>query len=96
MQFLKMCYNLAMISPDEIKNLASLARIDLSAAEAEKLPRDLDAILAYVGELKTVPGAISGEPIVGENYNRLRPDENPDTEPSDLLGGDYLKVKKIL
>jgi aspartyl/glutamyl-tRNA(Asn/Gln) amidotransferase C subunit len=85
-----------MISPEEVKNLAALARLDLSAAEVEKLPHDLDAILAYVGELKGVPGTMSDEPILGDNYNRMRSDENPDTELSDLLGKDYLKVKKIL
>ncbi len=85
-----------MISPEDVKNLASLARLDLSEAELAKLPHDLDAILAYVGELKSVPGTADTEQVVGENYNRLRPDENPDAGPSTMLGGDYVKVKKIL
>lgn len=82
-----------MISPEEVKNLASLARLDLSEAEVAKLPHDLDAILAYVGELKSVPGVAETEQVVGENYNRLREDVNP--EPS-RESGDFVRVKKIL
>lgn len=82
-----------MISPEEVKNLAGLARLRLSEAEIAKLPQDLDAILAYVGELKAVTGTVETEQVLGENYNRLREDINP--LPS-RDSGDYVRVKKIL
>ena len=83
-----------MISPEEVKNLASLARLDLSPAEIEKLPHDLDAVLAYVGELKGVNASVEATASqVGKNYNRLREDANPDPSRE---SGDYVRVKKIL
>lgn len=44
-----------MISSDDIKHLAKLARIDITPAEGEGLRTDLDRILAYVSELSAVP-----------------------------------------
>lgn len=44
-----------MITSEDIKRLAALARIGISAEEAESLRADLDRILAYVSELSSVP-----------------------------------------
>ena len=43
-----------MISKDDIKKLAELARIHLTAGEEEKLEKDLSNILGYVEKLKEV------------------------------------------
>lgn len=91
-----------MISNDEVKNLANLARVALSAEEEMKLAGELGQILDYVGELKLAPRSSESEVgKVGENYNRLREDDNAEMSLSDeertkLLGGEFLKVKKIL
>ena len=47
-------YNSAMLSKDEVKKIASLARIELSESEVEKFQKDLSAVLDYVDELKKV------------------------------------------
>lgn len=91
-----------MISNDEVKNLANLARVALSAEEETKLAGELGQILDYVGELKNAnAGGENLEKAVGENYNKLREDGNADMSLSDeerekLLGGKFLQVKKIL
>ncbi|MDP3784964.1 MAG: Asp-tRNA(Asn)/Glu-tRNA(Gln) amidotransferase subunit GatC [bacterium] len=43
-----------MISREDIKKLAELARIRLTEAEEKKLEKDLQKILAYVEKLKEV------------------------------------------
>ncbi len=45
-----------MITTDDIKNLAHLARIEVAESEGEKLAKDMDEILAYVGEISAVVG----------------------------------------
>jgi aspartyl-tRNA(Asn)/glutamyl-tRNA(Gln) amidotransferase subunit C len=44
-----------MLSADEVKNIAELARIGLSDDEVEKYRKDLSAILDFFRELETVP-----------------------------------------
>ncbi len=43
-----------MLSTEEVKKTAFLARIELSDLEVEKFQKDLSAVLAYVEELKQV------------------------------------------
>lgn len=43
-----------MLSKEEVKKLALLARIALSDAEVEKYQKDLSTVLDYVDELKKV------------------------------------------
>ncbi len=43
-----------MISKEEVKHIAQLARIKLSADQIEKYQRELSAILDFVGELSKV------------------------------------------
>lgn len=95
-----------MVSREEIEKLASLARIEISEKEAEKLSGEIDAILGYVnlvGQIHPDPKA-SG---LGQNseINVLREDENPTESESfnkELIAEfpkaekNYLKVKKIL
>lgn len=44
-----------MISLEDIRNLAGLARLKLSAAEEESLQKDISNILDYVGQVSSVP-----------------------------------------
>ncbi|MCC6290813.1 aspartyl/glutamyl-tRNA amidotransferase subunit C [Candidatus Nomurabacteria bacterium] len=80
-----------MITNDEVRNLANLARIGLTPEEETKLTSELGQILNYVGEL----GAAVGETVndLGENKNNLREDGEP--LPA-LEKGEFVKVKKIL
>lgn len=43
-----------MLSTEEVKKVAQLARIELSDTEVEKFQQDLSSILDYVEELKAV------------------------------------------
>lgn len=78
---------LTMISTEEIKKLAELARIDVEPEEQQKLASEMDAILEYVGQIKSVTEGEStgvpstdqgeGDTIVRGEVNVMREDENP-------------------
>lgn len=82
-----------MISTEEIKKLADLARIRISEAETKKLQDDLGKILDYVSELKKAPTADKIFQATGENMNQWRDDDEP--EPAEESSG-FIRVKKIL
>ncbi len=97
-----------MLERKDIDNLANLARIALSESEKDKLQKDMESILGYVGELQNAPSyaeASEGKP--GNHYlrNVMREDEEPfvagvNTEiilsQAPKRKGDYYVVKKIL
>ena len=91
------------ITSKDIKNLASLARIEISEEEAERLTPEIDSILGYVGQIKNVVGNIKKE--VPKLHNVMREDVSTNTSrqyTDNILNdapdreGDYIKVKKIL
>lgn len=63
------------ISPEELRHLARLARLDVSDAEAEQLRDDLTRILAYVAQLDACH-TDDAEPMthVLDLHNVTRPD----------------------
>ena len=76
-----------MITIEEVKKLANLARLEIkpaeadpsrlgSQSEAEKLRGDLNRILDYVGQIKEAKSQ-KAKGKMGEVVNRLREDENP-------------------
>ena len=94
-----------MISKEDIKKLADLARIKISETEAESLTGEMDAILDYVGQVQSVTGKDLSGVDVGIQRNVLREDSEPNqpgTYSKELIAefpekeNDYLKVKKIL
>jgi aspartyl-tRNA(Asn)/glutamyl-tRNA(Gln) amidotransferase subunit C len=44
----------AKITPQEVEHVARLARLELSAAEKERMGRELDGILTYIDKLRAV------------------------------------------
>lgn len=92
-----------MISKDDIKKLASLARIEVEEEEMASMAGDIDGILAYVSEIKN---ALSKEDVVPQyvTKNVLREDvlgaQKTDSEilikSAPESDGRYIKVKKIL
>ncbi len=66
-----------MISREEVRHLASLSRIELTAAEEEKLRHDLGAMLDHFEELKEV-NTDNVEPLAGGSIlaNQFRNDED--------------------
>lgn len=91
---------------DKVLKLAQLARIDMEENEAETLSREFDAILKYVGEVKSIPS--NSKDLKKEDFalkNVMREDGEPHESgiyTESILNqapqreGDYLKVKKIL
>lgn len=92
-----------MVNKEEIKNLANLARIEITDSEALSLTLELDSILDYVGQIKNAStGEVLNAPVL-KNVMRDDIPTNKDNEyTEDILNnapsreGSYLKVKKIL
>lgn len=96
-----------MISKEEIKKLADLARIEVGEDEAESLGKEMDAILEYVGQVSNVAsqGLAMRDEFENQIQNVMRDDVNPTesgTYSAELIAefpeseNNYLKVKKIL
>jgi len=95
------------ISKEEIKKLADLARIEINDWEQEKLAGEMDAVLDYVGQIKSVTGteAEDKNTKIEELHNVMREDIEPNKSgvfTDDVVRefpnkeNNYLKVKKIL
>ncbi len=92
-----------MITKEDIKNLADLARIEIGDAEAEGLTTQIDSILGYVGQIKD--STLDLDRVIPKLRNVMREDEitnEPDQYTEKLLknaparDGRLLQVKKIL
>lgn len=92
------------ITLEEVKKLASLARLKVSEEEAEKLQTELGAILNYVGQINTLLTDTNISPEFAVS-NVFREDENAassddvrnlliENAPDSQDG--YIKVKKIM
>lgn len=94
---------MSIITKEEVKHIAALARIELSEAELEKLGADLNKVLGYIEILKTVDTE-GVEPLaqVTGLENVLRADiAKPDEAASEIIKnapastGRFIKVKKV-
>lgn len=92
-----------MVDKEEIKNLANLARIEITDSEADSLTLELDSILDYVGQIKNAFTTADLETPAIKNVLREDLPTNSDFEyTEDILKnapareGNYLRVKKIL
>ena len=93
-----------MISKENIRHLAKLARISLDAKEEETIAEDIESILVYVDKLKSVD-VVSVKPTTHaeEALNGVRLDAQiSEPENVDLLRSQfpktrdgYLKVKNV-
>jgi len=64
-----------MISKEEVKHIAKLARLELSGKEVEKMQRDLSAILDYFELLKSASAPSRQDFGETRKANVLRGDE---------------------
>lgn len=94
-----------MITPKELDNLATLARIKLTEENMSSLIKEFDSILGYVDQLKKVNVSLDSEGRVGAVKNVTRPDVVQSTSSSDREGllneapdreGDFIAVKKMI
>jgi aspartyl-tRNA(Asn)/glutamyl-tRNA(Gln) amidotransferase subunit C len=95
-----------MISKEEIKNLAELARLEISEEETTGLQKDISNILDYVGQVAAV--AAEGGPVIPLHRNVMREDRPRETggilaDKEEALRaafpkreGDYNVVRKII
>ena len=75
-----------MLSLEEIRRLARLARIELAAAEAEALGRDMNDILAMVEQMSAVDtGGVEPMAHPQEMAQRLRGDRVTETDRRELF-----------
>jgi len=93
-----------MISKEEVKHIAKLARLELTEKEIEKMQKDMSAILDYFDLLKKArpEGTRLARPK-GEAAPNLRKDEVRRGDLADEIieaapdkKDDYIKVKAIL
>jgi len=79
---------MADLSPDDVRHIAKLARLNLSDAEVEKFSKELSSILEYVEKLQEVDteGVEPTAQVTGL-HNSFREDviHESDTTPDELL-----------
>lgn len=94
-----------MITTQDIEKLAQLARIKIDDAEKQSLTTEIDAILAYVDQIKKATVDMDYTPAAGAVHNITRTDVSRTISPEDrerILDeapdreGDFVAVKKIL
>ncbi|MEI8249434.1 MAG: Asp-tRNA(Asn)/Glu-tRNA(Gln) amidotransferase subunit GatC [Candidatus Taylorbacteria bacterium] len=94
-----------MITPEEIKHLATLSRIKITDEDMVSLVKEFDGILGYIDQLKKVDVSTDTEGRVGAVKNVTRDDTARTISASDreaLLNeapdreGDFIAVKKII
>ena len=93
---------------EEVRKLATLARIDMSEEEMNEVAKDFDSILAYVGQVQEVSGEASENKKSKEDYfmrNVMREDAvtNNGRENTDKILANapevedgFIKVRKIM
>jgi aspartyl-tRNA(Asn)/glutamyl-tRNA(Gln) amidotransferase subunit C len=94
-----------MISLEDIRTLAQLARLKLSPTEEESLQKDISGILDYVGQVASVGSASEAEiqPLVRNVMREDVPYESAPLGKRDALvaafpkrRGDFNEVRKII
>jgi aspartyl-tRNA(Asn)/glutamyl-tRNA(Gln) amidotransferase subunit C len=93
-----------LLSPEEVKKIASLCRIELTEAEVRKFQRELSQVLGYVEELNQVntEGVEAISQVTGlENVFRHDRAEQSELQEKIIANfpdrkDNYLKIKNIL
>ena len=92
-------------SPEDVRRLASLSRIEIPEADLSRFAEEFDAILAYVGKLDELTLPDASERVLPTVRNVLREDGEPHApgiytekivEQFPERDGNYLSVKQIL
>lgn len=94
------------MNQEEVKNLAKLARIQISPSEIESFTTEISAVLEYVSTIQDIVGEEADlKPVIGVRNNIFRKDvvtNEKDEYTEDLLAempkteGRFMVVKKIL
>jgi len=89
---------------DEIKNIAKLARLEITNDEAEKFAHELSVVVNYFGKLSQLNTTqVDLNAAVGESAKRIREDEAMTPKDQEkildnapLREDRYIKVKSVL
>ncbi|MEK7643654.1 MAG: Asp-tRNA(Asn)/Glu-tRNA(Gln) amidotransferase subunit GatC [Patescibacteria group bacterium] len=94
-----------MITPEDVKRLFELAKIEVTEEELARFPKEIDAILEYIRKLQSAPlGEVSPTISFAPEDRALRVDANSveNAKRTDALRDafpesfeHYLKVKKV-
>jgi aspartyl-tRNA(Asn)/glutamyl-tRNA(Gln) amidotransferase subunit C len=92
------------ISLQDVEHVARLARLELSAAEKERMRRELDGILSYIDKLRAVDtSGVEPTSHAVPVTNVMRDDtERPSLPPEDMLAsapdrhGELFRVPRII
>ena len=89
------------VSPQEVRHIAQLARLELTDDEVERFRRELSTILAYVEKLEELEAGSAAEPR--EPDQPLRddalaewPDVLPLHEAAPDFGGGFFRVPRVI
>ncbi len=96
-----------MVTPEDIKHLGDLSRVEVTDEEAKSIAEKIDSILLYVGQIKNAvsEGGLGDQSELPLLHNVMRDDvvtHEPRQYTEAVLSnaparqGDYVKVKKIL
>ncbi len=95
-----------MATAEDIVKLAALSRLRVPEADLPQMTRELDAILAYVGQLESLDLSSGGDvSVLSEVKNVMRTDDHPHeggiftqvlAEQFPEREGDALVVKQII
>jgi len=94
-----------MVTPEEVKKLAALARISVSDEELPKFVKEFEGILAYVGQLEKLDIDVKAGAATPALRNVFREDGDPHkkgewteklAEQFPAREGDALSVKQII
>ncbi len=92
------------ITPEDVRHVARLARLELSEAELERMRVEMDAILAYMDKLRSLD-TTGVEPTshAVPLRNVMRDDEPRPSLPRDAMlanapdrAGDFFRVPRII
>jgi len=75
-----------MLSADEVKHIATLARIGLTDTEVTHFQKDLSAVIDWFGELKDVD--VTGAPA----ETSMAPESNRAAADVDVLSGEAAQI----
>ncbi len=90
---------------EEIKELADLARLELSEEDVANYKKDFEGILNYIDSINTIEIESQNEHLRGNTTNRMRSDDEAYSsgaftevllEAAPSQEEDYIKVAKIL
>jgi aspartyl-tRNA(Asn)/glutamyl-tRNA(Gln) amidotransferase subunit C len=92
------------ITPEDVRHVARLARLELSEAELERMRAEMDAILAYMDKLRSLDTTGVGPTSHAVPLrNVMRDDEpRPSFPRDDMLAnapdraGDFFRVPRII